>query len=475
MSDQHNPHVMGTGGDENIRTPNLDALASRGVQFDNAYCGSPLCVPSRMTFLTGKHCSDIDVWSNGCILGSDELTFAHMLTAAGYETVLGGRMHFNGPDQRHGFETRIIGDVHARLDRIPMFTTGQSKECVEVAGPGRTAYSAYDEAVTRRCGEWLDARAAAGGDRPFCLVVGWVLPHCPYIAPKRLFDEYYDRIEIPRIPDGYLNQLHPAMKAWREHRGVDALTEEQVRVARAAYYGLVTFMDEQLGLLMETLEGTGLGQDAAVVYTSDHGDMAGEHGLWWKSSFYEGSVRVPLIFSWPGHFPDGRRVHHNVSLLDVGPTLLELAGAEALPDISGRGLMRWLSGKEEHFAERDEVFSEYCGLQGDPPARMIRSGPWKLHHYHGHDAPQLFNVVEDPNEVHDVAADPNFAGIRDKLHARVRDGWSGETIAGAMEKQARNLPLMREWHRRVRAPDSEWETEADRWTAPEGCNVFPEV
>lgn len=130
MSDQHNPRLMGTAGNSVIRTPNLDRLAARGVQFDHAYCGSPLCVPSRMTFLTGQHCSDVDVWSLGCCLGSEEPTFLHSLTAADYETVLCGRMHFVGPDQRHGFESRIIGDVHARLDHIPLETTGQSKSAV---------------------------------------------------------------------------------------------------------------------------------------------------------------------------------------------------------------------------------------------------------------------------------------------------------------------------------------------------------
>jgi len=276
MSDQHNPHILGCTGDEVVRTPNLDGLASGGVTFLNAYCASPLCVPSRMTFLASRHCSDIGVWTNGCVLPSDVPTFVHALGAAGYETILCGRMHFVGPDQRHGFHRRIIGDVDPSLGHIPRATTGQTKVAVEVAGPGRTAYMAYDDAVTETCCEFLRGRR---GKRPFFLVVGYVLPHCPYICPKQLFREYYEEVQVPELPPGYPERLHLAVREWRRRRGVDELTDDQVRTAKAAYYGLVTYMDERIGEVLGTLKEVGLAEDTVVVYTSDHGDMAGEHRI----------------------------------------------------------------------------------------------------------------------------------------------------------------------------------------------------
>ena len=476
VSDQHHPRVMGYAGDGVVRTPNLDRLAAQGVRFEGTYCGSPLCVPSRMTFLTGRHCSDIGVWSNNCMLASDIPTFAHGLGIAGYETVLGGRMHFVGPDQRHGFERRIIGDVLSPfpggpppdLGHIPTATTGQSRKAVEVAGPGRTAYQAYDMAVTDACCRYLEGRGRAKDDRPFCLVVGYVLPHCPFICPKRLYDEYHDRVGIPQVPPGYENRLHPAIRLWRERRGVNGLDEATVRRARAAYYGLVTFMDEQIGRLLQALSGTAFAKDTAVVYLSDHGEMAGEHGMWWKSSFYEGSVRVPMLWSWPGRFPEGRVIPRVTSLLDVGPTLLDLAGADLLPGASGRSLAGFLSGSGEVEDWPDEATSENVLWGGEPAGRMIRQGPWKLNHYHGYDAPQLFNVAEDPEEFEDRAEDPACAAVRERLLARAREGWDGDRIEAELKRRADGRAVVRRWAGKV-AHDL-----SDFWQAPPGCNVFPE-
>jgi len=474
LSDQHSPHLLRCAGDSLVRTPHLDSLAENGVLFDSTYCAAPLCVPSRMTFLTGRHCSDIGVWTNGCMLPSDIPTFAHGLGAAGYETVLGGRMHFVGPDQRHGFEKRIIGDVLSPfpggpgpdLGHIPLSTTGQTYKAVEVAGPGRTAYQAYDVAVTDACCRYLEERDR--DDRPFCLLVGYVLPHCPFICPRDLYEEYLDRVDIPPVPPGYLENLHPAMRLWRQVRGVDDLTTEQIRRARAAYCGLVTFMDEQIGRLLQILEAAPFGEDTIVVYTSDHGEMAGEHGMWWKSSFYEGSVGVPMIWSWPGRLAAGKRVSAVTSLLDVGPTLLDLAAADPLSRIAGRSLRSFLEDGAPPADWPDLTLAEnYSGGQ-ERPGRMIRQGPWKLNHYHGHDRPQLFNLEEDPDEFHDRAADPACADIKEQLMERVLQGWNGDAIEATLERRTEARNLLREWGRTVPHDLS------DFWQAPPGCNIFPE-
>ena len=476
MSDQHSCRVLGSEGDPFVRTPNLDALAARGVRFRRTYCGSPLCVPSRMTFLTSRHCSDIGVWGNSCVLRSDIPTFAHSLAAAGYETVLCGRMHFTCADHRHGFERHLVGDVTSQwpgtrgpdLGHIPGSTTGQSRPCVEVAGPGRTAYQAYDRAVVDGAVDYLRRFASSSRDRPFCMIVGGVLPHCPFICPKDLFEEYYDKVDVPRMPEQERANLHPAMKKWREARGVDGLSDEQVRTARAAYYGLVTFLDSLLGELFDALGSAGLAGDTAVFYTSDHGDMAGEHEMWWKSSFYEGSAGVPLIASWPGRFAEGRVVTTPASLLDLGSTFIDLADAESLPRTNGRSLASLLRGEGKPDAWTDDIFSESCSRKGEAPSRMIVRWPWKLVHHHGHDAPQLFNLAEDPDETRDLGSDPVHAPVRNELHATVKRGWDGDRVLRSTQEQMERWRTLTAWAKAVHPPDP------DHWLEPEECNVFPE-
>ena len=469
LSDQHAPSALGCAGHPLVRTPHLDALASRGTRFVDTSCGNPLCVPSRMTFLTARDSSDIAVWTNGCQLASNITTFVHHLTCAGYETILCGRMHFNGPDQRHGYERRIIGDVHPALGHIPPATCGQHANGVRPAGPGRTAYLAYDDAVFAKAAEFLEAWDEQPGDRPFFMTVGGVLPHCPYICPKRLFDEYFPQTEAPPLPPGYLETLHPFMKKWREIRGCDTLTELEVRIARAAYFGLVTYLDELIGGLLQKLAETRYGQDTIVIYASDHGEMAGNHRLWWKSSFYQDSVGVPMIWRGPGIGTDevcGRVTN----LLDIGPTLVDLAGGDPMPLTRGRSLRGFLeSGEVEGWD--DITYSEYGGLQGDAPGRMVRRGPWKLNHYHGYDLPQLFNLEDDPGEWHDLGGDKAYYDTIFKLWSLARTGWNGDRIVRAGERANADLRVLRQFNQAARrAP----EQVPDRWTAPVDCNVWPE-
>lgn len=468
ISDQHNADVMGCAGDPVVRTPHLDALAAAGTRFDSAYCGSPLCVPSRMTFMTGRHCSDIDVWTNGCTLASDIPTFAHSLGAAGYDVALGGRMHFVGPDQRHGFHRRLIGDVTAPdpggpgpdLGPIPLCTTGQSAQGVRIAGPGRTAYQAYDEAVLAACQEYLQE----DHDRPFCLVTGLVLPHCPYIAPKELYDYYHDRVTLPPAPpDGY--DALPPTRLMRQQRDHVSLKEKEIRAARAAYYALVEYCDGLVGALLHTLHQAGLGDDTVVLYTSDHGESAGENGLWSKTSFYEGSVAVPLIASGPG-LPAGRSCALNTSLLDLGPTLIEIAGATPLPRVAGRSLLPLLHDRTPA-GWADEVYAEMIGYPDLPPGCMVKRGPWKLIHYDGFD-PLLFNLDDDPDEFANLAAEPHLRPLREQLHQRALAGWNPDRALQSIERRNRDRATLAAWRRAQTRPDP------DHWDTPPGANVWPE-
>lgn len=478
MSDQQSPHAMGCAGDRVVRTPHLDQLAANGVRFTATYCGAPLCVPSRMTFLTARHCSDIAVWSNSCVLDSETPTFPAALAAAGYETVLAGRMHFTGPDQRHGFTRRTIGDVgqpraaigggrQPLLGSIPPLAAGQASTAVETAGPGRTSYMAYDEAVTESACTFLADWDRQSDCKPLALVIGYVLPHCPYICPPELFEYYYPRVSVPRLASGGLDTLHAAEREDRRRRGFDELTDEQARTARAAYYGLVEYHDRLCGRVLDALRRSRLAENTVVIYITDHGDMAGEHRLWTKSVFYEASVGVPMIWSWPGRMRSGTSVGRVTSLLDVGPTLLDLAGAPRMKDVAGRSLRQFLLPGGDVTAWPDDALAECCGYHNDRPSRMLREGPWKIIYHHGYDKPQLFNLTEDPDEMRDRGDDPTGAAICQRLLRRVREGWDGERVARALAQSG-------ERRRAVFAKAKSHATPtADSWDMPRGANVFP--
>ena len=479
MSDQHNPHVMGCAGHKVAQTPHLDALAREGVLFRQNHCSAPLCVPSRMGFMTGQHPSHIQVWTNGCLLDADVPTFAHSLSLAGYETVLCGRMHFVGRDQHRGFERRLVGDVSGAMRRtghlfegkIPQAACGQQVAGIgpDAVGPGHSAYFVYDQHVTRRAVELIRERDRAGADRPLALVVGLLCPHNPFVCPKPLFDRYMDQVPEPDTPTGCPASLHPALlKLWLA-RGIDRITPEMHRRARAAYYGLVSSLDGFVGEILAALRATAFGRDTAVCYTSDHGEMAGEHGMWWKENFYSGAVSVPMIWSHPDRFRKGATVDQVTSLLDIAPTLLSLAGAQPLPNPGGHSLEPLLLPNADASAWPNEAFAETYAIHSDQcPARMIRRGRWKLNVYHGYEAVQLFDLEADPGERRDLAANPAHAQVRDELIARVRQDWCPDVIERIVATHRVGRGITRQWRQKVKVGESEV------WTPPEHRNVFPE-
>jgi choline-sulfatase len=436
FSCSHNARVVGCAGNGVARTPHLDALAEEGVRFTDVNCSYPLTVPSRMGFLTAQYPEEIGVYEIGGALASDAPTFAHLLGAAGYETVLCGKMHFQGPDPFHGFERRPVGDPLKALSPEvegsgANRTTAQVRYAVQVSGYGKTGFQAFDRLVTERSCEFISSRRR--GDRPYCLVSSLILPRNPLICSRELFEYYMDRIPPPApMSRDYLDRLHPAMQRWRERRGVDDLTPEENRRGLAAYYGLVTELDRNVGRIVDCVKASPGAEETVIVYCADHGDMACEHGMWWKSNFYNGTVRAPLIVSWPGRFEGGRVVDAVISLIDVGPTLLEIAGAGAMPDVAGRSFAGFL---REGVADwPNEVYSEFIGLLGDQPSCMVRSGPWKLNYYHEFRSYQLFNLREDPEEMRDLRDDPACRGVAEACLEKVHRRWSAERM---LERAAR--------------------------------------
>lgn len=468
-SDQHNPFVTGCYSDPIVATPNLDQLAAQGAVFDAAYCCSPICVPSRMSMLTGRHPHQNEVWTNLHGLNPAIPTFAHALGAAGYRSVLAGRMHVRGPDQLHGYAERLVGDhmpnyIGATGNDMGVLTRTEIpvRKTLETSGPGQVAYEIKDEDVTNAAVDFLNRygveKRASEETAPFSLSVGFMLPHPPYVPRQADFERYHGRVPPPSKSVPFEEVEHPYLRLWRQHTGTEEVTEQEVENTRAAYWALVEVVDRLVGRILAALEANGLVDNTLIIYTSDHGDMLGEHGLWWKHVFYEESVRVPLILSWPGVISAGQRSDRVVSALDVNATILDALGAPALPGSPGRSLMGLVSDRPfERAVSADEwedvAFSEYCEDQYSPPGgayqRMVRWNEWKLIYYHGYEL-QLFNLRDDPGELTDLARDPAYAEIRRSLLERVLDGWDAEAIQERMAEKRADNEVLSAWARETR-------------------------
>lgn len=450
LSDQHNPLIMGAAGDKYVRTPNIDSLYARGTGFDNCYCASPLCVPSRSTILSGRLPSKTGVYNNMQALSSCEATFPVALTDSGYETVLAGRMHFVGWDQWHGYEKHLVGDItpcfvggdnEREIYGDFMRSSGQNMTSIKKSGAGRSAVLDYDEDVTSAACEFLENRT---DDRPLFLTVGFYGPHCPYIAPKELYDYYYNLLpELDFFDKEDKAKMHPAIQKWYENRKLE-VTPDDVRRIRASYYAMVELMDGYVGRILETVDKT-LGLDnTLIIYTSDHGDNIGEHGLFWKTNFYEGAGRVPAVVMEDGGKGKGRRIKENVSLLDIAPTVLSYAEAEALPEYDGIDLGPALRGEEQLDAERP-VVSLCSDIKGDNPSMMVKWKNYKFIRHAGYKDVQLFDLEKDPNEVNDLGCDPNFEGLRTHLMDISNQYWNEEKSLYELGVAKRHFALMKKW------------------------------
>ncbi|MGI9007957.1 MAG: choline-sulfatase [Streptosporangiaceae bacterium] len=449
MADQLTPSALPVHGHPLTRTPAMSALASSGVVFDAAYTASPLCAPARAALLTGLLPSRTGVYDNAAELGAHIPTFAHHLRSAGYRTVLAGKMHFCGPDQLHGFEERLTTDIYPadfgwtpdwdHPDRRPDWYHDMSS--VLQAGPCvRSNQLDFDEEVSFAAERSLFAHLRSGDPRPFCYVVSFTHPHDPFTIPRPWWDLYADA-DIP-MPATRYGQAppHPHERRLRAMCQADTtpVTDAQVRAARRAYYGAVSYVDDRIGRLLEVLRVTGRLDRTVVIVTSDHGEMLGERGAWYKMGCYEGSVRVPLIVSAPRLFPAGR-VGEPVSTMDLMPTLTALglgapglgapgrggaAGqaelAEVTGQVDGRSLLPLLTQAADGPAPA--VAAEYLAEGAIAPIVMLRSGRHKFIHCPA-DPDQLFDLAADPGELTDLAADPAAAELREAFSGQVAARW----------------------------------------------------
>lgn len=418
-----------------IKTPNLDRLAHDAVVLESAYCNSPLCAPSRMALVTGQLPSKIGSYDNAASISSDLPTYAHYLRSGGYETVLAGKMHFVG-DQLHGFEKRLTADIYpadygwaVNWDepdrRLEWYHNASS---ILQAGPCvRSNQMDYDEEVLYKSKQYLfdHARRRQGGNdtRPFSLTVSFTHPHDPYTIEEEFWNLYQDvDINMPEV-EIHPDRQDPHSKRLRHVCDLEGknFTPEQIKRAKRAYYGSVSYVDAKIGELLSTLDKCGLRDDTIVVFSGDHGDMLGERSLWYKMSYFESSVRVPLLFNYPKMFAP-RRVKANVSTMDLLPTFCDMVGIPLQPQLplDGISMLPHLIGQPGH----DTVIAEYMGEGTIAPLCMIRRGPWKYVTCPV-DPPQLFNLTRDPKELDNLASDPDSLDVETR---KVLEGFEVEAL-----------------------------------------------
>jgi choline-sulfatase len=463
MADQMVPSALPFHGHPITRTPAMSWLAENGVVFDNAYTGSPLCSPGRASFMTGLLPSRTHTYDNAAEFASEIPTFAHYMRGTGYRTVLSGKMHFCGPDQLHGFEERLTTDIYpADYGWTPDWNRPHDRpywyhdmSSVVDAGPClRSNQLDFDDEVAFAAERELFGHIRSNDERPFCFVVSFSHPHDPFAIPREWWDMYRDE-DIPMPQFGYDEAtLHPHERRLRHvcaMNGVE-ITTEQVRAARRAYYGAISYVDNHIGKLINLLRETSRLDDTVVILTSDHGEMLGERGLWYKMNFFEGSARVPLVVSAPRWFR-ASRVSSAVTTMDLLPTLVGLAQDGDLSGVvgplDGQSLLPLLAGEP---SDRDTVTAEYLAEGAIAPIVMVRRGDFKLIHSPA-DPDQLFDLSVDPLERKNLSQDPAHSDLLADLRTEVAQRWDLSKIDREVrDSQQRRIAVLKALGNGVQAP-----------------------
>jgi choline-sulfatase len=433
LSDEHSSKVLGCYGNPVVKTPHLNALAARGTRFAHAYTNSPVCVPARASMATGKYVNQVGFWDNADPYDGSITSWHHRAREAGHRATAIGKLHFRSHEDDNGFSEEMLtmhvvegkGDLMGLVrDELP--ERGNAAKMANLAGPGESSYTRYDRQITARACAWLEARgrerALGTTDKPWVLKVSLVAPHFPLTAPEKHYWGYFNNpaLPMPKLYRADERPSHPYLREYAASFSYDKhfADETAVRRAIAGYYGLCSFLDDNIGQLLAVLEAEGLSGTTQVIYVSDHGDNLGARGLWGKSTMYEESVAVPLIVAGPG-VPMGRTCRTPASLVDMFPTVLDTLG---IPHAAEDDLMPGRS-LDAVVTEPDDperlVFSEYHGMGSTAAAYMVRKGRYKYVHYIRHPA-QLFDLAADPEEFCDLASDLAHAPVRAKLECELR-------------------------------------------------------
>lgn len=441
MCDQLTSIALKTYGNTVCQTPNIDALAEHSVLFENNYCNYPLCSPSRFAMMTGRLPSRVGAYDNGSEFPAAVPTMAHYLRDAGYYTCIAGKMHFIGPDQMHGFEDRLTTEIYPAHfgwtpnkgyddleadqgtgDQEPHLGVS-SVETVADAGPvARSMQLDYDDEVGNRACQHLFDYARSDEARPLFMMVSFTQPHDPYVVSREYWNRYStDEIDLPMVDPIPVADLDPHTVGLRKHYQIDRfeITEDIYRRARQGYYGMVSYIDDQVGRLVQTLKDAGMWDNTVLVFSSDHGDMIGERGLWFKKTLFDPAVRVPLIIRIPGQ--SGRRITTPTSLIDLLPTLNDLAGlseSDLVTEIEGKNLLPLLAQED---TER-LVCCEHLEGAVAAPRVMIRQGRWKIVVSEAY-PDQLYDLENDPVEMINLAEDPAYATVKKEMKNSAAGIW----------------------------------------------------
>lgn len=426
MSDEHNAGVLGCCGNRIIQTPNLDKLAAGGTTFQNCYTNSPLCVPSRLAFTSGKYISRVGAWNNSCWLPSaDYPSLPRILNAAGYESVLCGKMHYDST-RRYGFR-EIGGNMNNNVksgrgnrrrpdDLTP--TSGLSERFNDFHAGDDSGILNHDRKVTAGTVDFLEHRQA--GDKPFFLLAGYLAPHFPLTVPQEYWDHYKGKVPMPVIPAGHLESLPRNYRHLRIGFNVEDAPEDVVRKGRELYYGLTEWLDNEVGKVLAALARSAAADNTVVIYTTDHGENMGEHGLWWKNALFENAARVPLIVSWPARWKGAQRRVGACSLVDVVQTIAQIGGAKVPRDWNGDSMVPWLDNPQTRW--KDKAVSEYYAHNITSGYAMIRMGRFKYVYHTPADAThpaerELYDLEADPGEFRNLANDPSQKDRVQQMHA----------------------------------------------------------
>jgi choline-sulfatase len=412
--------------------PNLTKLADEGIVFENCYCNSPLCSPSRVAMFTGLRTSHNHVWGNGSEFTSDKPTMMHYLKHAGYRTVVSGKTHFVGADQLHGFDKRLATDIYPSdfnwsIDWLPQVEhrPGTSVNKLKVSGLCKVNNQIlYDEEVHFRAKEFIRMEAMEKKDSPFFFHVSYTQPHESYQTTPEFWDLYEDvDIELPKQAADSDEEMHQIAKWLRIHHGIDQFppSDELIIASRRAYYAMTTQIDAYIGELVAELKRLDLYDNTIIIFTSDHGDMMGERGMWFKRSPYDWSSKVPMIIHYPKEYAP-RREKQVISHIDLCPTISHIGSGDKELNRYGNedshSFHGLLEEKDAHW--KDEAIFEYYGPGVEQPWLAIRRRDWK-YVFTRNNEPLLFNMIDDPLEVNNLADDPRFADLMAELHAAVHD------------------------------------------------------
>ncbi|SCY84650.1 choline-sulfatase [Paracoccus tibetensis] len=440
MADQLSGVLFPDGPADFLHAPNLKRLAERSTRYANAYTGSPLCAPGRASFMSGQLPSRTRVYDNAAEFASDIPTYAHHLRRAGWHTCLSGKMHFVGPDQLHGFEERLTTDIYpADFGWTPDYRKPGERidwwyhNLGSVTGAGVaeiTNQLEYDDEVAYHACRKLYDLARGKDERPWCLTVSFTHPHDPFVARRKHWDLYENAPELAApAPIPYEDQDPHSQRLMDacDFRALE-ITDEHIRRARQGYFANISYVDDKIGEILDVLEATR--QEAIILFLSDHGEMLGERGLWFKMNFFEGSARVPLMIAAQALAPG--RVDQPVSTIDVLPTLCDLAGLpmdEIAPWTDGVSLAQG--------GERGPVPMEYAAEGSVAPLVALRDGRWKYVQCAA-DPEMLFDLETDPDERVNLAADPAHTDTLARLRGMAGGRWNLDAFdAEVRQSQAR--------------------------------------